>query len=344
MLDRILQLESAAGLTSAEIEAAQEQVVRSAQAAAFPLLNTPALPSLADRPRPTPTLNTSTDLSHSSYNDPIGEPPRPLSDPPRQRSQHIRSQLASEKLRMDTEARRIAHGLPKPAFPAVAVLGLEGSYVAENVERAMRGEAFGDAGMYVQQDQKPVVAGNKRRRESESATPAGGSRSRSRAAEPQVAAFHGLPNPFAGAGAMVADEYVAPVHQEARRGDVDMDDGGSIGEGAGYSEDEQPDVKEYQPKERKHRKLEGERTVKPKRLKTHGITSGTYNIPHISRNADGTPRLPLPIGIMILRQLGSEFAPAVVHRDRADTVRLQLLIIASTFTLSVTSFPSDSRR
>lgn len=185
----------------------------------------------------------------------------------------------------------------------MSVLGLEGSYVADNVDRAMRGEQFGDAGVYMQ-EQKPVVAGSKRRRESESAAAPSG-RSRSKAVESQVASFQGLPNPFAGAGAVPSTEVTQGYYDGERGGDVDMDDGGSLGTGAGYSEDESGEVSSYQPKERKHRKIEGEKTVKPKRLKTHGITSGTYAIPHIPRNPDGTPRLPLPIGIMILRKLGS---------------------------------------
>ncbi|KAK4700712.1 hypothetical protein P7C70_g5534, partial [Phenoliferia sp. Uapishka_3] len=57
---------------------------------------------------------------------------------------------------------------------------------------------------------------------------------------------------------------------------------------------------------RKHRKKEdsGEKTTKTRRLKGHGITSGTFQIPHIQRNADGTPVLPLALGVMVFRSFG----------------------------------------
>lgn len=334
LLDRVLLLESAANLTSPEVDAAQEAATRSSHAQSFPLLHPPPLPSLADRARPTPILNTSTDLSHSSYNDPIGSPPAPLSFPPRQRSTHLVSQLAAQKLRNDAEARRAAQGLPKPNFHAVSILGLEGSYVAENVERAMMGEQVLEPGaMYV--EQKPVTSGGgggtKRRRGSESSGRAG----KSKIVEAPGAVYQGLPNPFAGAGATPipppapVEASPAPPPQQQhygsasasvepqQHGDVDMDDDTrSFGTGGAYSEDEGASAaggeagaepKEFVVKERKHRKIEGEKTIKPKRLKTHGITSGTYQIPHVPRNPDGTPRLPIPIGIMILRKLGSEF-------------------------------------
>ncbi|ORY91602.1 F/Y-rich N-terminus-domain-containing protein, partial [Leucosporidium creatinivorum] len=104
------------------------------------------------------------------------------------------------------------------------------------------------------------------------------------------------------------------------------DDTRSFGTGAGYSEDEGAggagggaggaEPKEFVVKERKHRKIEGEKTIKPKRLKTHGITSGTYQIPHVPRNPDGTPRLPIPIGIMILRKLGTVTPREHFHTER----------------------------
>lgn len=322
LLDRVLLLETAAGLTSTEVDAAQESTTRSAHAQAFPLLHPPTLPATTDRPRPLPILNTSTDLSHSSYNDPIGEPPRPLSFPPRQRSTHLSTQLAAQKLRNEAEARRAAQALPTPTFPAVGILGLEGSYVAENVERAMLGERFPEPGA-VLVESKPSSGGGKRRRGSESGGGGRAVRGKSKTVDPPVAvaAYQGLPNPFAGAGAtpVAASPYESPQaaygsveplqqqHQYGGAGDVDMDDDARSvgGSDAGYSEAESS--KEYQVKaERKHRKIEGEKTIKPKRLKTHGITSGTYSIPFVPRYADGTPRLPLPIGIMILRKLGSE--------------------------------------
>ncbi|KAK4700433.1 hypothetical protein P7C70_g5814, partial [Phenoliferia sp. Uapishka_3] len=210
LLDRVLLLESAAGLTSSQVSAALESTYKNDRERDFPLLHPPTLPSLEDRSRTLPALTTSTDLTHSSYNAPLGPPPTPLSYPPRSRSQHIITAVAAQKLRDSNEARRIAKGLPKATFPAVSVLGLEGSDVASIVERALAGERFEPAG-----SSSGATGTNKRRRESTSpervplTTTAAGTGGKGKG-KAEWATQVVLPNPFAGAGAVPLGISLAP--------------------------------------------------------------------------------------------------------------------------------------
>lgn len=338
LLDRVMLLESAAGLSPPEILAAQEAAEAATSSQPFPLLHQPLLPSLKDRPRPQPVITTATDLSQSNYNDPLGPVPLPQSLPPRQRSHHLLSTIAADKLRESHEAKRVARGLLKAPYPAVAVLGLEGSYVAENVERAMAGERFGEAGASGEVGAGKSSGGGggtKRRRESS----VGGSSTVKAKARAPIETLQGLPNPFAGFGAVPvgAPEPTPPPPSVSASGrhassqldnDVDMPDGSQSPGSIMYSEDEDGgagvDVK---PKERRHRKMEGDKVIKPKRVKAHGITSGTFQIPRVPRYPDGTPQLPLPVGIMVLRNLGGELAGARLRaRLRCEKWLLNVLL------------------
>ncbi|GAA5927952.1 uncharacterized protein JCM15063_006042 [Sporobolomyces koalae] len=278
LLDRVLELEVAAGITSADVLATHEADLRTERERAFPLLNPPDLPSMEDRARPLPVLTTSTDFSNSTYNDPVGPAPLPKSFPPRQRSLHLQSAIAAQRLRDDYDAKLAAQGLERAAFPTVAALGLQGSSIALTVERALAGETLEPV------EHAQAARGNKRRRESSSGRAGSGAgsgaKSRANAAainnivvpqEPSTLQY--LPNPFATAGAipegatmarnsteaLAAAQAAAAVEMQQQQQqevhaspyeipvaatpalDYDMDDGTSQATGAGgaYSDDEE---------------------------------------------------------------------------------------------------------
>lgn len=288
----MLLLESAAGLTADEVSAAQEVAHRTDREHDFPLLYPPTLPSLEERPRALPQLTTSTDLTTSTYNAPLGPPPLSLACPPRDRSAHITAAVAAQKLRDSNGARRIARGLPNAPFPVVAALGLEGSAVAELVERALAGEQL-----------EPAHGGTKRRRESSGPEPTShavgtGGMGKGRAYAHQSVAF--LPNPFAGAGASSEPRPVAPT--AALDTEMDLATPNSTLDG---EQDDDGDAPTAGPSgSRTHPKADAAGTTKTRRLKGHGITSGTFQIPFVQRNPDGSPVLPLALGVMVLRKLG----------------------------------------
>lgn len=344
LLDRVVELELAAGLTSADVAALRDQSRRSERELAFPLLHPPALPSLADRPRQLPVLTTSTELANDQYNAPLGPAPLPKTLPPRQRSHHLRTTIAAQKLRDESDAQRVAQGLPRPAFPAVSLLGLEGSSVALNVERALAGEALVPAASLMTAAE-PAARGNKRRREGSSGAGGAGARGKSRAGAGPAAAsgdaptFNNLPNPFAAVGAVPLGSAMARNNAEALAAaapsqspvvapvaalagsaepDMTMDDGASVASGDGLAEDDGGD---YKPGARAGRggarrsdfgvagggagAAGDNKLVKPKKIKQHNLTSGTFSIPPIPRNADGSIRLPTSVGIMQIKSLGS---------------------------------------
>ncbi|GJN89822.1 hypothetical protein Rhopal_002811-T1 [Rhodotorula paludigena] len=346
LLDRVLELELAAGLTSADVAALREQSQRTERELAFPLLHPPSLPSLADRPRKAPILTTSTELTGDNYNAPLGPAPLPKTFPPRQRSHHLRTAIASQKLRDEYDAQRIAHGLPKPSFPAVAVLGLAGSTVATNVERALAGESFeAPSG-------ESTARGNKRRRDdSIGGVTSGRGKARastSAAATEAPAPFNNLPNPFAAAGAVPLGANMSRNNAEALAAaaattqplpaqveqppaatpgipvepDIAMDEAASGAEDEAFGDDDGGDYKPSARSRAGGRKSDygaggaGDKLVKPKKVKQHNLTSGTYTIPPIPRNADGSIRFPVTVGIMSIKSLG-----AVDPRDGFHTER-----------------------
>lgn len=324
----------AAGVTSYDASALHEQTLKTEREAAFPLLHPPILPSLEDRPPKPPVLTTNTEMTGDDYNAPTGPTPLPRTFPPRQRSHPLQTAIAAQKLRDEHSAQRIAHALPPPSFPAVHVLGLAGSSVAHNVERALAGESF-DAAASGSADSG--ARGAKRRRESSTGGDAGGRRSRGGRAsgaptgDISVPGYTNLPNPFAMAGAIpvgapmsrnnadaltmtaapTASSVAAPVEPAAATADIDvaMDDGASVGSAEGLSEEDGADFKPAVSAtggRRGGRKSEGG-PPKPRKIRQpHVLTSGTFLIPPIARNADGTPVLPLTAGIMSIRNLGRQ--------------------------------------
>ncbi|GAA5821974.1 hypothetical protein JCM11251_004805 [Rhodosporidiobolus azoricus] len=377
LLDRVVQLEVAAGLTTHDVSLVRDQSLQSERELAFPLLHPPVEPSLAERPLKAPVLRTDTDLTNPNYNKPIGVPPLPETLAPRQRSHHLRTAIAAQKLRDGRDAQRAAVGLSKPSFPAVAVLGLEGSTVAANVERALAGEAL-------EPIQASAARGNKRRRESSSGVGARGGRARSSIAPSQLVAANeppapvaNLPNPFAAFGtsipvgetmsrnnaealaaesasATVAPQFAVPspvapppaampsipVNEEALPPAAPLqnhvpapapsapvsaaptplpttadDEYVSNFDDAAFSEPDIPpeddDMDDYKPKQRrtaarKSAALPGDAPgqSRPKKVRAHGLTTQTHNIPPIARNEDGSARLPINAGIAVIRQLG----------------------------------------
>ncbi|GAA5986766.1 hypothetical protein JCM10908_000887 [Rhodotorula pacifica] len=350
LMDRVIELEMAAGVTSYDVAALQDQTLKSEREAAFPLLHPPILPSLEDRPQKPPVLTTNTEMTGDDYNKPSGPAPLPKTFPPRQRSQPLRTAIAAQKLRDEHTAQRIALALPPPSFPAVAVLGLAGSAVAHNVERALAGESF-DAVASTSADTGP--RGAKRRRESSTGVGSGSGRARggrasAAATDSSAPGFNNLPNPFALAGAIPvgapmsrnnadAIAAAAPVGATpapaaptatvpaeptpvAPSGDIDvaMDDNASVGSGEGAAEEDGGD---YKPATGAGAKRGGGRksdtgAAKPKKVRQHGLTSGTFSIPPIPRHADGTPVMPIMAGIMSIRNLGTVDPRDGFHTER----------------------------
>lgn len=304
LLDRVLLLESAAGLTNDEVKTAQ--VTASTSSSEFPLIDPPSTISLNPRPRALPVITTSTDLSHSNYNDPIGPALLPNSYPPRQRSSHLISTLAASKLKENSEARRIARGLPKVNFPVVSVLGLEGSRVAEAVERALAGELM-----------VPVKSASER------------SSSKGKGREilpppPAIASMRDMPNPFAASlptpipsSLTQNQEQQSQTLHQAIEVDSDVnymkpkpefDD--SIGSPAGSA-------MSFEDGNRTEDSAPAKKKIKIKKPKvSSGITSGTFSIPFIPRNEDGTVKLPLPVGTMVLHRLGNFDTREHFHTER----------------------------
>lgn len=58
------------------------------------------------------------------------------------------------------------------------------------------------------------------------------------------------------------------------------------------------------------------RHAKPKRLKAHTVKSGTFPIPWIPRDQFGQPRLPLKVGVMEIRELGTICMREHFHTER----------------------------
>ncbi|GAA5889803.1 hypothetical protein JCM8208_001135 [Rhodotorula glutinis] len=363
LLDRVVELELAAGLTSADVAHLRDRALRSERELAFPLLHPPTLPSMADRARQQPVLTTSTELANDQYNAPLGPAPLPKTLAPRHRSHHLRTAVAAQKLRDDYDAQRVAHGLPRPAFPAVAVLGLEGSNIALNVERAMSGVELVPAA-----EVAAAARAGKRPREGSSGVSAGaaarprGRARRSSFSQPAATAaasaagvvdaptYNNLPNPFAAVGAVPLGSTMARNNAEAIAAagpsespmgataaaaveasvepDSVMDDAASVGsgEGEGFVDDDGGD---YKPAARRAGARKSDygasasagaagdgKLFKPKKVKQHNLTTGTFSIPPIPRNADGSVRLPASVGIMRIKSLGTVDPRDGFHTER----------------------------
>ncbi|TNY19741.1 F/Y rich C-terminus-domain-containing protein, partial [Rhodotorula diobovata] len=108
-----------------------------------------------------------------------------------------------------------------------------------------------------------------------------------------------------------------------------MDDGASVASGDGLAEDDGGD---YKPGARAGRggarrsdfgvagggagAAGDNKLVKPKKIKQHNLTSGTFSIPPIPRNADGSIRLPTSVGIMQIKSLGTVDTRDGFHTER----------------------------
>lgn len=306
-----------------------------------------------------PVITTSTDLTHATYRDPIGPPVASTSLPPRRRSQHLLSTLAAQKLRDSKEARRNAHGLPRNHFPAVAVLGLEGSTVAENVERALSGEILvSAAALKAKEEAKRAQKAEKAARAEANGHEKGKGKE---IAAPPLNSLRDLPNPFSGgAGASIPPPTVpilAPAPIEAPQDLLSLGAGymkakqefeepaSPAGSAMSYDDEGMSRIPEGAPI-RKHRKSEPGEKVKAKRLRPTGITTGTWPIPFVPRNSDGSPKLPMPVGIMTLTNLGGTINPSYspcflrfANMLISLSLSPQWSILENTFIPSATSSP-----
>jgi hypothetical protein len=58
------------------------------------------------------------------------------------------------------------------------------------------------------------------------------------------------------------------------------------------------------------------RQAKPKRLKAHTVTTKSFNIPTVPRDDYGRPQLPLRVGVMEVRKLGTICMREHFHTER----------------------------
>ncbi|SGY80038.1 BQ5605_C008g05290 [Microbotryum silenes-dioicae] len=324
LLDRVQLLERAAGITTSVAQQASST-------SATPLLDPPSLPSLADRPRELPLLTTATDITDSSYADPVGPKLLPSDLPPRRRSHHLTTHLAAEKLKESPEAReRAAAVASKNEFALVSLLGAQGAEIAENVTRALNGEKVGVVQVVVAgpatSTSTTTTSSGKRKRDG----PSSNSKKSSMSTVQPKSHEHlsALPNPFAAAGATPLPDPIDPFpHLVGADNDLFDDSINSPalsrdGFGAITDDDDPYDIKPGTPsssalampvpapskKAAPHKKA--------KRQKVSVVTPGVHTIPFVPRYGDGQPILPLPFGTMVLRNLGT-----VDHRDAFHTER-----------------------
>ncbi|SCV71002.1 BQ2448_3764 [Microbotryum intermedium] len=322
LLDRVQLLERAAGITPV--------LAQQASPSETPLLDVPSLPSLADRPQELPLLTTATDITDSSYADPIGPKPLPSDLAPRRRSHHLTTHLAAEKLKESPEAReRAAAAASKNEFALVSLLGAQGAEIAENVTRALNGEKVGVVQVVVAGPSTSTsnsTASGKRKRDG----PSSNSRKSSMSNVLPKSHEHlsALPNPFAGAGATTLPDPTDPFpHLVGADNDIFDDSVNSPamsrdGFGAMTDDDDPYDIRPGTPSSSAMTMPVPSATKKvaphkkAKRQKVSVVTPGVHAIPFIPRYGDGQPILPLPFGTMVLRNLGTVDLRDAFHTER----------------------------
>lgn len=353
LLDRILALESDAGITSTETLAAQDTSNLSEQQRDNPLLFPPPLPSTADRIRPTPTLYTNTDLSTPSYNDPAGPAPLPDSLPPSKRSHHLNAVVAAEQAQAERNGERTAPGPPpvtaRSASASSPMNGVEATpEVAAELPSKRKRTSYQqeEPEEYVAPVPAPVATVPEPYVPAPEARPPSSSKGlsikltskRSTKAktaelpvEPVAAVLNALPNPFGGFAPSPAPIAPTPANSYAsnlaalpplplpiphyRQYDTVMDDAASpdyddydaaADDSSAYGSVPPPSSKKKSATPTAPTSAAGDRPVKPKRPKNAAVVSGTHLVPFIPKNPDGSPKLPLPVSTMLLRNLGGQ--------------------------------------
>lgn len=313
LLDRVLLLESSAGLTSDAVTAAQTSTIVTKEGD-FSAVHPSEVPSLDER------------FAASSSN-----------LPPRLRSQHYITNLAADRLREDKSAQRRAAGLPASTVSSVALLGVGGAAVAAEVERIIE---EGPAGL---KSGKRMVASVRLPAPVVSSIP---QKIQPLVAPPPLVSLDALPNPFSLPPVMFSTPVVPPPITPdvptlpkiilparstlpppsvslaslpqppivasplpaslplplplprplplavplATRIEDDRSRSSSVEEEGGMV------------MARKHQLEEPKVVSKGKRNK--GASGGTYSVLFVPRHRDGKPKLPLAIGIMTLKSLG----------------------------------------
>lgn len=84
----------------------------------------------------------------------------------------------------------------------------------------------------------------------------------------------------------------------------------------GFAPQAQPAPPQQVPQQKTPPQTDQQRGVKPKRLKSHTVTTKSFSIPMVPRDKKGKPMLPLNVGIMTVISLGS-----VCMRDHFHTER-----------------------
>lgn len=293
-------LENAAGMTDHGADLASDDRFAPMRAHEHPLLDPPAMPSLADR-EPARVALTANELSAEGYRNAMPPALPPPSFPPRQRSKHFSTIVAAEQLRYDQEARRAAYGLPRPNYPAAAILGQAGTQVGNEIERLL----VENAGSSMP---PPSTSGYKRKRESVAqSTTRGRPRLSAQPTDNNGSSFMG----DGGASSLLQQQPSA----------IDSEDYGSPG-GDGsddYYASGGGGAPAQAPRGRGRPRTSGlddqSGMSKAKRAKNQALASGKVPIPVVTRNPDGSPQMPLAVGIFTIFKLGCAYLVAFASSD-----------------------------
>ena len=148
-------------------------------------------------------------------------------------------------------------------------------------------------------------------------------------AEPVAAVLNALPNPFgfvpapAPVIAPVPQSYLPalPPHPRAAEQMVDAsmeddhsqeesfandDDYAAAEDSSAYGSVPPPSLKQKKSATPTASTASTEKPAKAKRPKNAAVVSGTHLVPFTPKNPDGSPRLPLPVSTMVLRNLGGQ--------------------------------------
>lgn len=301
LLERVLQLESAAGSLPEHLIPANSSSTQTTS-----LLNPPALPSLEDEPRKTPKITTSTDLSSSTYNAPTGPAPLPHHYPPRLRSEVLKSYLIAQQIQEDDSKKDKVLSLDRARWSTITTLGLRGAGIAENVEKALRGEQVASQPAISQhyQERSPSVGvSHKRQREVE--------------LPKQAASLQQLPNPFdLNPYQMQQPSVLQQPHSfdQAPQGHVpaprEYEDDGEFSAAASEVSEDDFERGGSVVTDSKPSVVKKVKSNKPKKKSSSGSAlnpPGTVPVAFVPRNPDGRPVLPLAVGIITIHNLGGEF-------------------------------------
>jgi hypothetical protein len=311
LLDRVLLLEAAAGLAPGAIGLAEAKARLDDRERQFTRLNPPPLPFVEDRFRALPLLTTVSDFTSPAYNQSTQPPHAPASLPPRLRSHHLTTTIAAKSLEETRRFQRVARGLPQSKYAATVIFG-PGEVAA-----------------------RPVRLRREKKQSEDKRAPA---ESRSTSAKPpahqiiespvpvpdSIKALNLLPNPFS-----ISNPFESPPPQLPPIAAIPVFTHPSPLPSPAFSLIDMP--RDFEPDDYHILRSRSPSTSddggmiaksqfktiviggatkpsRPKTSKTSDFSARTHSVPHISRNEDGSPILPIVLGVTTLRKLGCEFS------------------------------------